>query len=26
LEDDLLTGAIEMKVLEIFEPELLNKG
>ena len=26
LEDDLLTGTIEMKVLEIFEPELLNKG
>ena len=26
LEDDLLGGAIEQKVLEIFEPELLNKG
>ena len=26
LEDDLLGGAIEDKVLEIFEPELLNKG
>ena len=26
LEDDLLGGAIEDKVLEIFEPELLKNG
>ena len=26
LEDDLLTGAIERKVAEVFEPEVLKKG
>ena len=26
LEDDLLEGAIERKVAEVFEPEVLKKG
>jgi hypothetical protein len=25
LEDDLLTGSIERKVAEVFEPEILSK-